>query len=259
MPRSFSELPDFPIEPETLAECALESWREVWASRIGGEEHGIRLADWRAPASVIGLLFEGMLARSLARRQPGEWRQGARKGEPDLVYLPRPESSVQLKTSGQGGIRIYGNRSYATPPSTAGAKGAKDGFYLTCNFLDSSLYLLRFGWLNHEDWIPQQSETGQAATLGAEAYRSKLHPIPGAYTLDAPLSVLPGVGPGLVETATRQDVRNIRDLLGYRGRNPNLMGLSVLANKHGTNPSWWAIPAKRDERPSDTQQDLELF
>ncbi|HGG7675208.1 TPA: ScaI family restriction endonuclease, partial [Neisseria meningitidis] len=59
---------------------------------------------------------------------------------------------------------------------------SKNGYYLTINFekfmpdlkLRPEIKIIRFGWLDHTDWIAQTAATGQQARLSPEAYRSKL-------------------------------------------------------------------------------------
>jgi hypothetical protein len=191
---------------------------------------------------MVGLLFEGLLARTLATRYPMLWRQGVAKGEKDIVCVSDVHASIEVKVSGQGGTVIYGNRSYGRRADAGQADPSKDGYYLTANFAGTTLYLLRFGWLVHEDWVPQASQRGQAATLRAAAYRDRLLPIPGDYTLDAPVRVLPGVGARLVTHAARHGCMTLRDLLAYRGRNSTLLQLAVLLQRHQGDPTWWATP-----------------
>ncbi|HFC7940318.1 ScaI family restriction endonuclease [Neisseria meningitidis] len=40
--------------------------------------------------------------------------------------------------------------------------------------LRPEIKIIRFGWLDHTDWIAQTAATGQQARLSPEAYRSKL-------------------------------------------------------------------------------------
>lgn len=95
----------------------------------------------------------------------------------DLVYIPDPSLSVELKTSSHAS-QIFGNRSYAQPQQGAGK--SKDGYYLTVNFEKFSkdglpkVKLIRFGWLDHTDWIGQAAATGQQARIRPESDRAKL-------------------------------------------------------------------------------------
>ena len=69
----------------------------------------------------------------------------------------------------------------------------KSGYYITVNFFKQSLLLIRFGWIDAEDSIPQKSPTGQMAGLPDAVYQNKLTPIAGEYRLKAPVQLLPGI------------------------------------------------------------------
>ena len=45
------------------------------------------------------------------------------------------------------------------------AKKEKSGFYITVNFFNQTLTLMRFGWIDADDWDPQEAPTGQMAGL----------------------------------------------------------------------------------------------
>ncbi|MEK7465290.1 MAG: ScaI family restriction endonuclease [Patescibacteria group bacterium] len=55
------------------------------------------------------------------------------------------------------------------------AKKAKDGYYLSVNFTKpikgekSYITKIKFGWLDHTDWIAQTAATGQQSRLTPEA------------------------------------------------------------------------------------------
>ena len=99
--------------------------------------------------------------------------------EKDLVYIPDPTLSVEIKASSHR-TQIFGNRSYAQKTSTA--KKSKSGFYLAVNFegftttRKSGLRInrIRFGWIDHEDWSGQKAATGQQARLSPDVERAKL-------------------------------------------------------------------------------------
>lgn len=251
-----SETPPCPTPTSDLADAAHAAWREVWDSRIGGATAGVSLREWLPPAPMVGLMFEGLLARTLALRFPALWRQGSAKGEKDLVCLSDPQASIEVKVSGQGGVAIYGNRSYGRRKEDNEVDASKDGYYLTANFTDDTLYLLRFGWLTHEDWVPQASPRGQSASLRPEAYRERLLPIPGDYTLDAPLGVLPGVGATFQESAASRGYRTLRDLLVYRGRESALLQLAHQVRKHEGDPRWWATPMRSTQTTEEPAPSL---
>jgi len=167
---------------------------------------------------VVGYFFEVLFARELERRERSTWRGTQSKEEKDLVYLPNPALSVEIKTSGQAGFKVYGNRSYG---QKAGndllVKKEKSGYYLTVNFFNQTLTLVRFGWIDADDWDPQQSPTGQMAGLRPAVYQSKLLPIPGAYRQEGPVILLQGIGSQTARQLADLGIHTIGDFLHYPG------------------------------------------
>ena len=97
-----------------------------------------------------------LLAGEMERRLPALWHGTQSKGQKDLVYIPDPNLSIEIKTSGQAGFKVYGNRSYGQKAeSELLAKKEKSGFYITVNFFGQILTLIRFGWIDAEDWYPE--------------------------------------------------------------------------------------------------------
>ena len=95
-----------------------------------------------------------------------------------LFNIPNTDYSVEIKTSSDK-AHIYGNRSYAQ--ETSSAKKSKTGYYLAINFEKFSkqcarpkITLIRFGWLDHSDWIGQEAASGQQARLDAYVEQKKL-------------------------------------------------------------------------------------
>ena len=206
---------------EKIKEVALTSWNLLWETRIGVGNTSVILAEIDVPATVIGYFFEKLLARELEVQFPDQWRGNLTKDEKDLVYIPDPSFSVEVKSSGQLGDKIFGNRSYGKRSRDEGQifKPEKSGYYITVNFYRQTLTLLRFGWIDFNDWKSQSAESGQAATLSAEAYRYKLIDIPGAYRLQSPVGILKGVGSKTLAIFVQEGVTTVQQLLSYRGDN----------------------------------------
>lgn len=210
-----------PLSVCELLDSALGAWQTLWHSSIGTGQTSVRLATLKVPATIVGYFFEILLARELERRHPGLWRGTQTGDEKDLVYIPDASRSVEIKASGQAGFRVYGNRSYGQKPEGALlTKKEKSGFYLTANFYLQTLTLLRFGWIDADDWVPQKAPTGQMAGLKQPAYNYKLIPIAGAYRQRAPLILLRGLGPTIVEECSRLGMQTIGDLLAFTGELP---------------------------------------
>jgi ScaI restriction endonuclease len=100
-----------PLKPQIIREASLTTWGTLWQTTVGTGSLAVKLTDLQVPATIVGYFFEILLARELERRDP-LWRGSQSKDEKDLVYLRDPALSIEIKTSGQAGFKIYGNRSY---------------------------------------------------------------------------------------------------------------------------------------------------
>jgi hypothetical protein len=210
-----------PLKPAILLEAALTSWGTLWQTTVGIGPLSVKLADLRVPATIVGYFFEVLLARELEQRDP-LWRGNQSKDEKDLVYIPDPALSVEIKTSGQSGFKVYGNRSYGQKAeSDLLIKKEKSGFYITVNFFNQTLTLIRFGWIDAEDWDPQEAPTGQMAGLKQAVYDFKLVPILGSYRQQAPVLLLDGVGPATEAQFAAIGIHTVGDLLLYQGELPS--------------------------------------
>jgi hypothetical protein len=97
-----------PLKADVIREVALDAWKKVWDTTIGSGATAIRLTDLDVPATVIGYFLEVLFAREMQARFPTDWRGSRNKDEKDLVYIPEPSLSVEMKTSGQLGLKVYG-------------------------------------------------------------------------------------------------------------------------------------------------------
>jgi hypothetical protein len=205
---------EHPLDPDQILEIAQTAWKHLWQTTIGSGEHQVGLSTLRVPASVVGYFFEVLFARELERQSNGEWRHGLTADEKDLVYVGDSRYSTEIKTSGQLGYKVFGNRSYGqkTADDLRGKK-EKSGYYITMNFFGRTLTLLRFGWIDADDWNAQLAPTGQMAGLPDVVYRCKLVEIRGDYQLQAPVQLLPGVGPGRGEALRRLGITTVGELV----------------------------------------------
>lgn len=141
-----------PLKSATLLEAVLTTWSTLWQTTVGAGPLLVKLADLRVPATIVGYFFEDLLARELERSHRKIWRGTQSKDEKDLVYIPNPALSVEIKTSGQAGFKVYGNRSYGQRTRRdLLAKKEKSGFYITVNFFGQTMSLIRFGWIDADD------------------------------------------------------------------------------------------------------------
>lgn len=166
-----------PLNEQEIVNFCLAAWQNLFNSSIG--QHGLKIGEHIFPKpQIIGALLHELIPAEIAASYPGVWQREQEKDDKDIVYLPNDLYSVELKTSSNPN-QIFGNRSYAQAPSQQ--KKSKDGYYLTVNFeqvkektRQPSILMIRFGWLDHTDWIGQASATGQQARLALETYELKL-------------------------------------------------------------------------------------
>jgi len=163
-------------EDEIICFC-LDAWDNLFNSSIG--RHGLKIGEHIFPQpQIIGALLHELIPAEIVASYPNLWQREQKSDDKDIVYLPNDLYSIELKTSSNKN-QIFGNRSYAQAPSEQ--KKSKDGYYLTINFdqikvksKKPSILMIRFGWLDHTDWIGQTSATGQQARLASETYELKL-------------------------------------------------------------------------------------
>ena len=165
-----------PLNSEELVEIVLGAWDDIFVSSIGAEEYTIGRDIFPTPQIMAFLLHE-LIPLKLQSRYPGVWRKEQNASEKDLVHVPNDLYSVEIKASSNKS-RIYGNRSYAQQSSRS--KKSKTGYYLAVNFqkftvsLQPKITLVRFGWLDHDDWTGQKAPTGQQASLSRIVENAKL-------------------------------------------------------------------------------------
>jgi len=143
----------YPISQGELLEIALVSWSRLWSSEIGGE---IRIDDVDLPATIVGYFFQKLFARELSTRYPDDWEGEVIKSDKDLVHKKNAFFSTEMKASGQMGYSLFGNRSYNQQSGNSESSGKdKSGYYITLNYYRKTVTLLRLGWIDQDDWVPQ--------------------------------------------------------------------------------------------------------
>jgi hypothetical protein len=167
-----------PLTADEIVDVVLSCWGSIFKSRFG--RHRFRIGTHIFPRpQVLGFLLQELIGLELESRHPGIWRGDEQAGEKDLVHVPDRSFSIELKTLSSP-KHIYGNRSYAQ--KTSRGKKAKSGYYLAVNFekfgakgaSQPSVRLIRFGWLDANDWVGQKAPTGQQAHLPVEVEAGKL-------------------------------------------------------------------------------------
>ena len=166
-----------PLDEVELVKMVLEAWNNIFKTSIG--RHNLQIGKHIFPKpQVVGALLHELIPAEISATYPDTWRGEETADDKDIVYIPDDYYSIELKTSSHA-TQIFGNRSYAQKPSSE--KKGKDGFYLTVNFekfsktnTNPNITIIRFGWLDHTDWIGQKANTGQQARLLPETYDLKL-------------------------------------------------------------------------------------
>lgn len=167
-----------PLKKKELVEIILTSWKSIFSSSIGRYKIG---KDFFPKPQIMGFFLHELMTLEFERRYPKQWRGDKSKTDKDLVYIPNDSFSIEIKTSSSRN-KIYANRSYAQ--QSTDAKKTKSGYYTAINFegfkispkklVQAKIVLIRFGWLDHSDWVGQASPTGQQASLKAESEKAKL-------------------------------------------------------------------------------------
>lgn len=170
-----------PLSTQEIVEVTLRVWNDIFASKIGRKPFQIGKDIFPKPQIMAFLLHE-LIPLEFSERYKDIWKPEQNADDKDLVYIPDDSYSIEIKTSSSSG-KIYGNRSYAQEAQLD--KKSKSGYYLAINFekFKSSklprITLIRFGWIDHEDWIGQKAATGQQARLdhNTEVFKlQKLYP-----------------------------------------------------------------------------------
>lgn len=165
-----------PVPKNEWVQIVLQAWHDIFDSSLGPKKFRIGEHIFPKP-QIMGFLLHELIPLELESRYPNLWCGDRCATDKDLVYLPDDRFSVELKTSSHAS-QIFANRSYAQESSEG--KKNKSGYYLAANFgkfspmLQPEIVMIRFGWIDHSDWIGQEAATGQQAHLSKAAYESKL-------------------------------------------------------------------------------------
>lgn len=164
-----------PLDRAEIVEVVTSSWNAIFESRLAGKFEIGR--DIFPKPQIMGFLLHELVPLEFASRYPGTWRPEKDKKDKDIVFVPDYNMSVEIKTSSSP-TSIFGNRSYAQATDNPGK--SKDGYYLAINFgkfaghQRPEIVRIRFGWLDHTDWLGQKAASGQQARLSPAVEQSKL-------------------------------------------------------------------------------------
>ena len=164
-----------PLKDE-IKDVVLKSWDDIFNSKIGSFSIGKEI--FPSP-QILSFFLHELVAHYLSLKYPKRYKVGELKNEKDVHDMEDPLMGIEIKGSSHP-TQIFANRSYAQPSSDSETKD-KNGYYLTINFEKISkdnpkpkITIIRFGYLEHKDWVAQTAATGQQAHLTPNAYRTKL-------------------------------------------------------------------------------------
>ncbi len=210
----------YPLSTDEILEISLLAWSKLWTTKVGNT---IELSEVELPAIVVGYFFQKLFSLELATRYPGKWRGEQNKEDKDIVYIDDENFSTEMKSSGQMKYEIFGNRSYNKESQNSdNSLKNKSSYYITINFSGKILTLIRLGWIDQDDWTPQSSENGQAATLSQDAYDYKLIEINSAYQLNSPTQLLYDVGKITAKKLEEKNIFTFNDIINYSGDNKKI-------------------------------------
>jgi hypothetical protein len=166
-----------PLSIKEIKEVVLWSWDQIFCSKIGSKPYFIGKDIFPKP-QIMGFFLHEIIPLEFENRYTGKWRTEKSATDKDLIYIPDNSFSIEIKTSSNPSS-IFGNRSYSQESSKG--KKSKSGYYLAINFekfsdenLNPKIIQIRFGWLDHEDWMGQKAATGQQSRLSREVENFKL-------------------------------------------------------------------------------------
>lgn len=207
----------YPLSLNEILEISLVAWSKLWSTKVG---QTIEINEVELPAPVVGYFFQKLFAHELSKRYPIKWRGESDKADKDIVNLENNYFSTEMKSSGQLGYKVFGNRSYCQKSDTPSK--AKSGYYITINFFEQTLTLVSIGWIDKEDWNCQDAESGQAATLPQEVYDYKLIKIHGKYQLKSPIALLNNVGKVTLLHLHNNSIFTFEDIINYDGKDKKI-------------------------------------
>jgi ScaI restriction endonuclease len=166
-----------PLSEKEIVDVVLKSWDDIFNSNIGSFYIGKEIFP---TPQIMSFFLHELVAHYLSLKHQGVYKVGTLKNEKDIHHLQDSKLSVEIKGSSHDN-QIFGNRSYGQEDSGKGQKD-KNGYYITINFEKfigdntnkPKISVIRFGYLEHSDWVAQKSATGQQARLRPEVYKYKL-------------------------------------------------------------------------------------
>jgi hypothetical protein len=85
-----------PLDVNEIYEIVISVWEEIFESSITSRGYKIGKDIFPSP-QIIGYLLHELIPLELSSRYPQLWRREENAKEKDLVYIPDPSFSVELK------------------------------------------------------------------------------------------------------------------------------------------------------------------
>ena len=145
-------------QPDVLRDAVIKTWSTLWLTTVGagrdlGETH--RSQGSRHDRRL--LLRGACLPANLNVVRPPCGVERVERGKGSRLH-PRPR--ILDRNQDFWPSRVQGLRESKLWPKdrrTISSKKEKSGFYITVNFFNQILTLIRFGWIDADDWDPQES------------------------------------------------------------------------------------------------------
>ena len=156
-----------------LVDMCLKTWQSILNSKINSFLN-LTIKDLILSPQAVSYLFHDILPEYIVRNLI-YWKKGTAANEKDIVNVMNARHSFEIKISSSKNS-IFGNRSYGQVGNQS--KKSKDGYYLAINIdkltiQNPRVRIIRFGWLDHSDWMSQNSATGQQARLSRQTMELK--------------------------------------------------------------------------------------
>ena len=156
-----------------LCDMCFKTWESILNGKINSYLN-LTIKDMTLSPQAVSILFHDILPEYIERQLVG-WKKGTEVNEKDVTNISNEQYSFEIKISSSKNS-IFGNRSYGQ--ITNNSKKSKDGYYLAINIDKLSVdnpqvKIIKFGWIDHNDWISQKASTGQQARLNKEVINLK--------------------------------------------------------------------------------------
>ena len=223
--QSNQSLFDNPKGTRGLLNIVKEAWLSVLSLKMNFDGEDVLVFD-KVNAQAIGSLLEHAVCTLLSRKLPHLFRAGtSAKTEKDIVHKTRNSLSFEIKTSGQAGFKIFGNRSTGNSQLANDRVKIRSGIYLVINYTGRVLSLVSVALIDDDQWRGQKAASGQSATLSAEVYRTRFFEVCDQvqdpiddYRMLAPLFMLKGFTKKTKWVGDEIGQMSIRDFLKHAPR-----------------------------------------